>query len=201
MSDVPYTVNVGISKELKPEFPANFIAETTATELPVLGSEVTLPAANKTYYRVVAVDAEGKRSGPSDYAVAPRAGDLRQAGAAGQGGHGVPRPGSANRSLGDLRLREPGKVANFWDIEQPKFALKGPSWLKLDAATGALSGTPDAAGKFDVEVTVTIDREVRKLDEGILGWGKRRCSPPRRSGSAAPPSGSSSKSARRKYRG
>ena len=32
--------------------PANFIAETTAMELPVLGSEVALPAANKTYYRV-----------------------------------------------------------------------------------------------------------------------------------------------------
>ena len=71
VSDVPYTVNVGISKELSPQFPANFIAETAATELPVLGSEVILPAANKTYYRVVAVDAEGKRSGPSDYAAAP----------------------------------------------------------------------------------------------------------------------------------
>ena len=33
VSDVPYTVNVGISKELAPQFPANFIAETTATEL------------------------------------------------------------------------------------------------------------------------------------------------------------------------
>jgi hypothetical protein len=55
VSDVPYTLNVGISKELPPQSPANFIAETAATELPVLGSEVVLPAANKTYYRVVAV--------------------------------------------------------------------------------------------------------------------------------------------------
>jgi hypothetical protein len=37
--------------------------------------------------------------------------------------------------------------------------------------TGLLSGTPDAAGKVDVAVTVTIDREVRKLDDGTLGWG------------------------------
>ena len=72
VSDVPYKVSIGISKELKPEFPANFIAETTATELAVMGCEVALPAANKTYYRVVAVDAQGKRSGPSDYATAPR---------------------------------------------------------------------------------------------------------------------------------
>jgi hypothetical protein len=80
---------------------------------------------------------------------------------------------SANRSLGDLRKRHP-EVANFWDIEHPKYALKGPSWLKLDADMGALSGTPDAAGKFEVEVTATIDREVRKLDEGALGWGQEK---------------------------
>jgi hypothetical protein len=173
VSDVPYTVNVGISKELSPRFPANFIAETTATELPVLGSEVNLPVANKTYYRVVAMDAEGKRSGPSDYAVAPRpviySKPSLQAKVSAEYGGQV----SANRSLGDLRKRNP-EVANFWDIEHPKYALKGPSWLKLDADTGALSGTPDAAGKFEVEVTATIDREVRKLDEGALGWGNEK---------------------------
>ena len=80
----------------------------------------------------------------------------------------------ANRSLGDLRLRivDGKETANFWDIEKPKFAIEaGPAWLKIDPATGLLSGTPDAAGKVDVAVTVTIDREVRKLDDGRLGWG------------------------------
>ena len=67
------------------------------------------------------------------------------------------------------------ETANFWDIEKPKYALeKGPNWLKLDAATGVLSGTPDAAGKFDVAITATIDREVRKLDENALGWGNEK---------------------------
>ena len=79
---------------------------------------------------------------------------------------------SASRSLGDMRTR--GTGTSFWDIEHPKYALKGPSWLKLDADTGALSGTPDAPGKFEVEVTATIDREVRKLDEGALGWGQEK---------------------------
>ena len=37
-----------------------------------------------------------------------------------------------------------------------------------------LSGTPDTTGKFDVAVTVTIDQEVRKLDDGILGWGNEK---------------------------
>jgi len=70
VSDVPYKVNVGTSKELKPEFPANFITETTATELAVMGDGIELQSANKTYYRVVAVDTQGKQSGPSDYAEA-----------------------------------------------------------------------------------------------------------------------------------
>jgi hypothetical protein len=35
-----------------------------------------------------------------------------------------------------------------------------------------LRGTPDAPGKVEVTVTVTIDREVRKLDEKALVWGR-----------------------------
>lgn len=35
--------------------------------------------------------------------------------------------------------------------------VEGPAWLKIDPATGMLSGTPAAAGKVDVAVTVTID--------------------------------------------
>src|SRR6185369_13009586 len=80
----------------------------------------------------------------------------------------------ANRSLGDLQLRMVGgkETANFWDVEKPRFAIDaGPAWLKVDPATGLLSGTPDAAGTVDVAVTATIDRDVRKLDDGRLGWG------------------------------
>jgi hypothetical protein len=176
VSDEPYTVSVGTSKELKPKFPANFIAETATTELPVLGGEASLPAANKTYYRVVAVDAEGKRSGPSDYATAPRPVIYGKPALTVKVGAEYRSQVSVNRSLGDLRERvvDSNFVANFWDIEHPKYAVRGPSWLKLDGDTGALMGTPDATGKFDVEVTVTIDREVRKLDEGILGWGNEK---------------------------
>lgn len=39
---------------------------------------------------------------------------------------------------------------------------------------GLPSGTPDADGKVDVTVTVTIDQEVRKLDDGTLGWGSEK---------------------------
>ena len=76
IADQPFQGTVGVTKtemaSWNPWFPANFIAETSATELKVIGCDVALPAANKTYYRVVAVDEHGKRSGPSDYATAPR---------------------------------------------------------------------------------------------------------------------------------
>ena len=128
-----------------PWFPANFIAETTATELAVMGREVDLPAANKTYYRVVAVDEQGKRSGPSDYATAPRPVIYSKPVLAAKVGAEYRYQVCANRSLGDLSARMKGKeqVSGYFDIEKPRFALeRGPAWLKIDEATGVLSGTP-----------------------------------------------------------
>jgi hypothetical protein len=83
----------------------------------------------------------------------------------------------ANRSLGHLTMRQVGgrEAPSFWDVEKLQFALaKGPDWLKIDATTGLLSGTPPAEGAFEVEVTATLDREVRKVDPGILSWGNEK---------------------------
>ena len=67
------------------------------------------------------------------------------------------------------------QVSGYFDIEKPKFTLtRGPAWLKIDEATGVLSGIPDAAGKVGVAVTVTIDRQVRTLDEKALVWGREK---------------------------
>ena len=44
----------------------------------------------------------------------------------------------------------------------------------MDEATGVLSGTPDVPGKTEVAVIVTIDRQMRKLDEAILRWGNEK---------------------------
>ncbi|HEX7901483.1 MAG TPA: Ig domain-containing protein [Planctomycetota bacterium] len=168
VSDKPYNVTVGICKELPNPFPANFIAETKSTELAVAG---------KTYYRVVAVDDAGKRSGPSDYVTGPRPAIYSAAVTTAKAGAPYSYAVLANRSIGDLKLRQVGgrDTANFWDIEKLQFALvKGPEWLKIDAATGVLSGTPPAAGAFEVEVTATLDREVRKLDGDVLAWGNEK---------------------------
>jgi hypothetical protein len=179
ISDKPYKANVGASKDLPNTFPANFIAETTATEFVVLGPDVSAPSGNKTYYRVVALDEKEKRSGPSDYAAAPRPVIYSKPATTAVAGKTYEYRILATRSLGDLTSRQVdggGKeVANFWAVENPTFELQqGPKWLRIDAKTGLLSGTPDAAGKYDVAVTAKIDHDVRKVNESALIWGNEK---------------------------
>ena len=174
VSDDPYQVSTGISKEVPVEFPANFLAEVGNTELSVVGPDVALEQANKAFYRVVAVDSTGKRSGPSDYVAAPRPLIVSKPPASAKKGAEFDHRISAIRSLGDLRMRiVAGKeTTNFWDVEKPRFNLKrGPAWLTIDKQTGRLSGTPDAVGKTDVVIAVTLERDLRRLDGDALKWG------------------------------
>jgi acetyl esterase/lipase len=175
VSDEPYRRNVGQSRDLSAEAPANFVAETTNTELAVLGAGVDLPNANRAFYRVVAVDDGGKRSGPSDYAAVARPFIYSKPPDAATVGKEFRYQVAAVRSLGDLRLRtvEGKEVASFWEIEKPRFVLvKGPTWLRIDEGSGLLRGVPDGAGKPDVVVKVSLERPVRRLDEGRLSWGQ-----------------------------
>jgi len=83
----------------------------------------------------------------------------------------------APRSLGDLsaRMQDGNQVAGYFDIEKPEFSLtQGPTWLTIEKDTGVLSGTPDVPGSFEVIVTVTINRNVRRLDESRLIWGQEK---------------------------
>ena len=176
VSDKPYQINLGNQKEgkMRSPFRANFVAETTNTEMVVVGVGLTLPNTNKAYYRVVAVDQQGNRSGPSDYAEAPRPFIYSTPVEEAQVGQEYCYQVACISSLGDLRAR--GELAmNFWDIEEPQFMLaQGPEWLKIDARMGILSGQPDAVGKHKVVVTATIDKEVRELDTTALSWGKEK---------------------------
>jgi acetyl esterase/lipase len=175
VSDEPYRRNVGKSKAVPAQASANFVAETSDTELVVLGTEVDRPNSNKAFYRVVAVDDKGKRSGPSDYVAAPRPFIYSKPPEAARVGTEVKYQVSAVRSLGDLRLRivEGKEVASFWEVEKPRFVLvQGPSWLRMDESSGMLRGVPDTAGNADVVVKVILERSVRRLDEGRLSWGQ-----------------------------
>jgi hypothetical protein len=136
-----------------------------------------LTTANRAYYRVVAVDENGNRSGPSDFAEAPRPILWSRPVTVAKVGSEYRYALAAIRSLGDLRTRvvDGKETMNYWDIENPRFAVqKGPTWLKIDEHTGVVSGVPDRPGKVVIAVTATIDREVRKLDERALSWGQEK---------------------------
>ena len=174
VSDRPYKVTVGVSEQVPSEFPANFVVETSATELEVVGPHVELPGANKAFYRVVAVDAAGNRSGPSDYAASPRPVIVSAPVTRARKGAAYRYPVAAIRSLGDLRTRVVNgkETMSFWDVERLRFDIqRGPRWLTIDQATGLLSGTPDRSGTTEVVVSVTLERDVRRLDEEALKWG------------------------------
>src|SRR5262249_10378866 len=125
VSEEPYRRNVGQSKDVPAQAPANFVTETSNTELVVLGAGLDLSNTNKAFYRVGAVDDRGKRSGPSDYAAAARPFIYSKPPIAARVGTEFRYQVSAVRSLGDLRVRlvEGKEVASFWDIEKPRFVL------------------------------------------------------------------------------
>jgi len=174
VSDEPFKAVVGASKEVPGVRPANFVTEVSATETSVIGAAVKLTNANRAFYRVVAVDEQGKRSGPSDFTETPRPILYSRPVTVAKVGSEYRYPLTAIRSLGDVRTRVVGgkETMNYWDLESPRFALRqGPPWLKMDAGTGLLSGVPDRPGKVAIVVTATIDREVRSLDARMLSWG------------------------------
>ena len=167
-------MTVGISKMLPARFPANFAVETPATELEVVGESVVLPALNKSFYRVVAVDETGKRSGPSDVTASLRPIIFSRPATLARKGAEYRYSVAALRSLGDLRTRVvSGKeIMNFWDVERLRFAIeRGPAWLSINPATGLLSGAPDRTGSFDVVIAAELEHDERRLDESALKWG------------------------------
>ncbi len=138
IADEPYQSAVNLTDEelaaWNPRCPANFIAQTTATELAVMGRGIDLPAANKTYYRVVAVDEQGKRSGPSDYATGPRPLIYSKPVVAATPGAEYRYQVRAVRSLGDVSARMKGgdQVSGYFDVEKPQLRTRPGAGLAQD---------------------------------------------------------------------
>ena len=138
--------------------PANLVGETTACEMMVAGPEVTLPNANRPFYRVVAVDAQGLESGPSDMAEAPRPFLVTRPPTTARAGEAYRYMPAALASLGHLTCRT-SYTPGFWHKETLTFSLpQAPEWLKVDAATGEVSGTPPAVGEVPVTLRVVNSR-------------------------------------------
>ncbi len=173
--DDPYQVKLGGAKDLSNPFPANFVAEVADTSLAVLGVGNSLPNANKAYYRVVAVDAGGKRSGDSDYVEAPRPFIYSTPVTTAPAGQPYRYQVKAIRSIGDLTRRDdarPKPGATYWKIEPLKFSLaQKPAWMSINPATGLITGTPDGTGGTAI-VSVTLTKEHRLVhDENAIVWG------------------------------
>ncbi|GAI42412.1 unnamed protein product, partial [marine sediment metagenome] len=133
--------------------PANFLARTTDTEMLVVSPTLSHANMNKCYYRVVAVDANGTESICSDFAEMPHPHFWSQPPVTARVGSPFSyRPGVIH-SLGDAQHRYAPKGNGFWESEELTFSLrKAPVWLKLDAKTGTLTGTPDTPGKYHIEL-------------------------------------------------
>lgn len=173
--DTPYAVKLGDTKELTNPFPANFVAEVTGTSLEVVGVGSTLPNANKAYYRVVAVDGNGKRSGDSEYVEALRPFIYSTPVTRAPAGQPYRYQVKAIRSLGDFTRRDAAKPkpgAKFWKIEPLKFSLtQKPAWMSINADTGLITGTSDGTGG-PVTVSVTLTQEHRLVhDKDNIVWG------------------------------
>ena len=156
-SDVPHPVTVARGKQ--ETFPANLIAEVEGTEVQVVGEELDLPKANRAFYRVIAVDPSGIRSGPSDYAEMPRPLIYSSPVEAARQGKTYKYQVNVIKSIGDLRTAViDGNPYNpaFRDGDALTFVLEeAPHWLSVDEASGVISGCPSAVGKFQVNAKVT----------------------------------------------
>lgn len=132
-------------------------AETEATELLVGGREASGPLANRAFYRVVAIDADGVESCPSDYVELPRPYVYSTPVTEARAGEPYQYDVETVESFGDLQYRYEEPRADYWEKESYRYTLaSGPSWLAIQEYTGVLQGTPpaDTAGTFPVRVRV-----------------------------------------------
>lgn len=169
VSDTEYTVHMGhgfcttmaeynAATRQTPFFgdvktPANLVTKTTQTRLTVVGPAVSLPNANKAFYRVVAVDEKGLESGPSDLVALPRPWVWSAPVTAAKVGENYRYAPASLASIGHLWCNgsyNPG----FWNRDKLTWQLtSGPAWLKL--VDGVVTGIPPAAGRSAVALKVT----------------------------------------------
>ncbi|NUQ01551.1 MAG: hypothetical protein HUU35_17030 [Armatimonadetes bacterium] len=135
-------------------WPGNFVTEVRGTELVVAGPGLELEGANRAFYRVVAVDAQGNRSGPSDYAELPRPFIASLPPATAPAGQPYTYRPTVVTSIGHLTSK-PGYLAAYWEREEPRWRLlEGPAGVRLDPSSGELTGTlPAGEHRLGIEVT------------------------------------------------
>jgi hypothetical protein len=144
-SHEPYAVFTGRDQE-EEIFPANLLATANETRLIVVAPDIPENRGNRAFYRIVAVDAQGRRSGPSDFVEAPRPFIHTLPPQNAVAGQTCTYLIKALRSTGDLRCISDGPhryFSAFRDGDEPRFLLdEAPSFIHLDANTGLLTAAP-----------------------------------------------------------
>jgi hypothetical protein len=157
------------------EVPGNLIGETEGTSMQVIGPDLEAENTNRVFYRVVAIDGNGTESGNSDYAEAPHPLVVSAPVTGATVGEEYRYEPVSTRSLGDVHAArenpdDAGYTYKFWFTEELEWELlDGPEWLSIDAETGALTGTPPAAGTFDVRIAVSTQFDGRAEQAFELG--------------------------------
>ncbi|MDA2926016.1 hypothetical protein MYX78_02090, partial [Acidobacteria bacterium AH-259-G07] len=181
VSDEAYEVNVGSQHgtNQKVMFPPNFLATTFQDSFSLRPEHA--------FYRVVAVDEQGNRSGPSDYAAAPRPFIHSEPPTEAKVGVEYRYDVTSIYSIGDLKCRiqkddlyrDTYCEAAFWDKDKPKFSLvdespicgyRDPAWLRIDPENGLLIGTPgeEDIDEYQVNVLVEIEGAGQELQSFVL---------------------------------
>ncbi|MBT6145699.1 MAG: hypothetical protein HOH74_09730 [Gemmatimonadetes bacterium] len=137
---------------------ANLLSETPQTEKTVVGSDLT--DGNRAFYRVVAIDAAGIRSGPSAYVEAPRPFVFTPLPAQIPSGATTTLPLETIASIGDLRAESDGphryRMA-IRDGDNVTFVLdEGPEFVELDAVRGVLTLRPEPRHASTHTITVRV---------------------------------------------
>ena len=127
--------------------PSNFFTTTTETNLVVVSSELSHPNANRTYYRIVAIDDNGTESGCSDYIEMTHPYVYNSPPTTASVGKLYEFKPTYLRSIGDLQYRYDKTEVGFWERDEALYDLgHAPSWLSFDD-DGVIRGTP---GREDV---------------------------------------------------
>jgi hypothetical protein len=181
-ADEPFEAAAGNQKtrglfpgKAKVRFPANFLAETAQDAYTVKPLHA--------YYRVVAVDERGNRSGASEFVEAPRPWIYTEPPKEARVGVAYRYAPATVRSIGDLGYRDFGPEQSyqsaFWDADAPRFSLEiemprcgnfDAKWLAIDPETGVVSGTPGLkdVGEYQVNIRVEITGRVHVQSYGLL---------------------------------
>ena len=140
----PHTVVAGKSEH--ETFPANLLTRTDSTSLTVAGPDCESCYA---FYRVVAVDAAEIRSGPSDFAEAPRPMIVSTPPPQAVVGESRTYPVRVTSAIGELRAERVGNknyVSEFREADELRFLVDEgpPEWVQIDEKTGVFTAQPKA---------------------------------------------------------